>query len=192
FHYEAASDILLFRDVFNGLLFVSIGMLLSVCELVANLGYIMLLAAGLGLAKQPIVWMSIRLLGYPQRLSAMAALGLAQVGEFSFVLLKAGRSTDLVTDVDYQTFLAAAIISMIATPFLIAYSPQVGGFVQGLLKDGPRIDVDNAEDDIHHTLTGQLQQHVIIVGYGLNGRNLARVLRTVGVPYMILELNAET
>ncbi|HSI89183.1 MAG TPA: cation:proton antiporter, partial [Pyrinomonadaceae bacterium] len=191
FSHEAAADILPFRDVFNSLFFVSIGMLMSLSVLMANFGSVLLLVVGLIAGKAFLVWMIVRILGYPQRISAMAALGLAQIGEFSFVLLKAGRGIDLVTDGDYQTFLAAAIISMIATPFLIAYSPQVSSFVQRLLKDGPRIDVDNAEDDIHHTLTGELQQHVIIVGYGLNGRNLARVLRTVGVPYIILELNAD-
>ncbi|MBO0201120.1 NAD-binding protein, partial [Vibrio alginolyticus] len=47
------------------------------------------------------------------------------------------------------------------------------------------------DDEIHLTSSGGLQQHVIIVGYGLNGRNLARVLRAVGIPYLVLELNAE-
>ncbi|MBA3353863.1 MAG: NAD-binding protein [Blastocatellia bacterium] len=80
---------------------------------------------------------------------------------------------------------------MIATPFLITASPRIGFFVQSIFKDGKVYDVENSEDDIHLTSSGELQQHVIIVGYGLNGRNLARVLRAVGVPYVILELNAD-
>ena len=191
YSHEAAADILPFRDVFNSLFFVSIGMLLSLAALAENFGYVLLLVLGLIGGKALIVWLIVRLMGFPQRISAMAALGLAQIGEFSFVLLKAGRGAELIPFGDYQMFLAAAIISMIATPFLIAYSPQISSFVQSRLKDGRRGDVDNAEDDIHHTLTGELQHHVIIVGYGLNGRNVARVLRTVGVQYIILELNAE-
>jgi CPA2 family monovalent cation:H+ antiporter-2 len=82
---------------------------------------------------------------------------------------------------------------MIATPFLIAAAPNFGLFVQKLLKDRKSADtVEFEEEDIHLTSSGGLQNHVIIVGYGLNGRNLARVLRAVLVPYTILDLNAET
>ncbi len=95
-------------------------------------------------------------------------------------------------DTDYQILLAASIITMIATPFLISYAPVVGALVQGLLKDGRFRGLENTEDDeAHVTSSGGLKDHVIIVGYGLNGRNLARVLRSVGVNYTVLELNPE-
>jgi CPA2 family monovalent cation:H+ antiporter-2 len=192
YSHQASAEILPFRDVFNSLFFVSIGLLMSVAALIANIGAVLLLVAGLIVGKALIVWAIVRLMGYPQRISIIAALGLAQIGEFSFVLAKAGRGQGLLPDDDYQLFLAASVISMIATPFLIAYAPRAGSFMQRFLRDGPVGDVDNAEvDEIHLTSSGGLQQHVIIVGYGLNGRNLARVLRSVGVPYVVLELNAE-
>jgi CPA2 family monovalent cation:H+ antiporter-2 len=82
---------------------------------------------------------------------------------------------------------------MIATPFLIAAAPNFGLFVQKILKDRKSDEPDElVEEDIHLTSSGGLQNHVIIVGYGLNGRNLARVLRAVLVPYTILDLNGET
>lgn len=193
FSNQATADILPFRDVFNSLFFVSIGMLLSLSALAANLGWVLLLVAGLIIGKAFIIWAIVRVLGFPQRVSATAALGLAQIGEFSFVLAKSGRSADLLPDSDYQSFLAASVISMIATPFLIAYAPSFGSLVQRVLKDGKRHDVENLEaDDIHLTASGSLKKHVIIIGYGLNGRNLARVLRAVGVPYAVLDLNSET
>lgn len=193
FSNQATADILPFRDVFNSLFFVSIGMLLSLSALAANLGWVLLLVTGLVAGKALIIWAIVRLLGFPQRVSATAALGLAQIGEFSFVLAKSGRGADLLPDTDYQSFLAASVISMIATPFMIAYAPRFGSLVQRLLKDGKRHDVENLEaDDIHLTSSGGLQRHVIIIGYGLNGKNLARVLRAVGVPYAVLDLNSET
>jgi CPA2 family monovalent cation:H+ antiporter-2 len=132
-------------------------------------------------------------MGFPQRIAAMTALGLAQIGEFSFVLAKAGRSADLLPDADYQSFLAASIISMIATPFMIAAAPRFGYFVQSIVPDKKsREEALDAEAELHITSTGGLNNHVIIVGYGLNGRNLARVLRAVTVSYTILDLNAET
>jgi CPA2 family monovalent cation:H+ antiporter-2 len=119
----------------------------------------------------------------------MTALGLAQVGEFSFVLAKAGRAEGLMPDADYQRFLAASIISMIATPFLIAVAPKIGYFLQSLTTDQPVGDVTETggESEIY-----KLRDHVIIVGYGLNGRNLSRVLRAVALPYIVLEVNSET
>lgn len=191
YSHQVTSEVLPFRDVFNSIFFVSIGMLLSLAALASNIGYVVLLVLALTLGKALIVWGIVRILGYPQRIATMTGLGLAQIGEFSFVLARAGQSVDLLQEGDYQNFLAASIISMIATPFLIAASPKIGYFVQSILKDGRVADVENTEEDIHLTSSGGLQQHVIIVGYGLNGRNLARVLRSVGVPYLILELNAD-
>ena len=190
YSHQATAEILPFRDVFNSLFFVSIGMLLSVSALVQNFGVVVAVVIGLVLVKALIVWGVIRVLGFPQRIATMAALGLAQIGEFSFVLAKTGQGANLLPDADYQVFLAASIISMIATPFMIAFASKVGYFIQNVFKDGSAADVEDAEE-IHMTSAGGLQQHVIIVGYGLNGRNLARVLRAVGVPYVILELNAE-
>ncbi|HUR98989.1 MAG TPA: cation:proton antiporter [Pyrinomonadaceae bacterium] len=190
YSHQVTSEVLPFRDVFNSVFFVSIGMLLSLSALVTNIVAVLILVIGLILMKAIIIWAIVRVLGYPQRIATMTALGLAQIGEFSFVLAKTGQGTNLLPETDYQTFLAASIISMIATPFVIAAAPKIGFFIQSLFKDNSAADREEVEEDIHLTSSGGLQQHVIIVGYGLNGRNLARVLRAVGVPYVILELDA--
>ena len=191
YSHQVTSEVLPFRDVFNSLFFVSIGMLLSVPALISNIGPVLLLVVALIVVKALIIWGIVRLMGYPQRIATMVGLSLAQIGEFSFVLAKSGQQVDLLPDADYQAFLAASIISMIATPFLISLSPRLGYAVQRLFKDGRAEEMENSEEDIHLTSSGGLQQHVIIVGYGLNGRNLARVLRAVGIPYSILELNPD-
>ena len=192
FSHQVTADILPFRDVFNSIFFVSIGMLLSITALMENMFTVFLWVVFLVVGKALIVWTVIQLLGFPQRVAAMTALGLAQIGEFSFVLAKAGRSVDLLPDVDYQSFLGASIISMIITPFMIAVAPRFGYLVQRIVPDKADADAGNGgEEDLHITSTGGLNNHVIIVGYGLNGRNLARVLRAVMVSYTVLELNAE-
>lgn len=192
YSHQVTADILPFRDVFNSLFFVSIGLLLSIGALIENFSTVMLWVVLLVAGKTLIIWSVVQLLGFPQRVAAMTALGLAQIGEFSFVLAKAGQSAQLFSGSDYQIFLAASIISMIATPFLISAAPRFGEFVQSILKDKKDADFLESEEEVHLTSSGGLENHVIIVGYGLNGRNLARVLRAVLVPYTILDLNGET
>ncbi len=189
--HQVTADFLLFRDVFNSIFFVSIGLLLSVGALWANLWNVLALVVVLFAVKFAIIWAVVRFLGFPLRISVMTALGLAQIGEFSFILAKAGKPFDLLSDQDYQSFLAAAIISMLATPFLIAAAPKLGYFVQTLGRQETDDGSDSFEDETESTDDG-LTDHVIIVGYGLNGRNLARVLRSVGISYTILDLNSET
>jgi CPA2 family monovalent cation:H+ antiporter-2 len=192
YNHQITTEVLPFRDVFNSLFFVSIGLLLSLSALIANVQIVLVIVAALMIGKALVVWGIVRLLGYPQRVATMVGLGLAQIGEFSFVLAKSGKGVGLIDDTEYQIFLASAVISMIATPFMIAAAPRLSELVQSLLSDGHRRGIENVEDEeIHMTSSGGLQQHVIIVGYGLNGRNLSRVLRTVGIPYVVLELNAE-
>lgn len=192
YSHQVTADILPFRDVFNSIFFVSIGLLLSVGALLQNLLNVLLLVMFLVAIKFLIIWIVVRLLNFPQRISVMTAFGLAQIGEFSFILAKAGKGFDLLPDADYQSFLAASIISMIATPFMISSAPNLGYFVQKFLKDKTDEDKPKNDDEIHLTSSGGLHNHVIIVGYGLNGRNLSRVLRSVGISYAILDLNAET
>ncbi|MDQ4122510.1 MAG: cation:proton antiporter [Acidobacteriota bacterium] len=189
YSHQVVADILPFRDVFNSLFFISIGMLLSLSALAANLGTVLIMVVLLLVGKALIVLGVVKFLGYSLRVSTMAALGLAQIGEFSFVLAKAGRAEGLMPDADYQSFLAASIISMIAAPFLIAAAPKIGYFLQSLVSDQPVGDVTETggESEIY-----KLYNHVIIVGYGLNGRNLSRVLRAVHLSYIVLEVNAES
>ncbi len=188
YSHQIVADILPFRDVFNSLFFISIGMLLSLSALAGDALTVLAWVGALTVGKALLALAVLRLLGYSLRVSTMTALGLAQVGEFSFILAKAGLPQGLLSDPDYQRFLAASILSMIAAPFLIKAAPRIGYalqsvFARGSLLEPSVIGFDPQEPD--------LRGHVIIVGYGLNGRNLATVLRRTGVPYLIMELNAE-
>lgn len=189
YSHQIVADVLPFRDVFNGVFFISIGMLLSSRFLLDNLGTVLVLVAAVVLCKVGILLFVGRVLGQSLRVALMTALGLGQVGEFSFILAKVGIADGLMTDTEYQKFLAAAIITMIMTPFLIRWAPRVGYAVQSML--------DRKISDGEPSMRGfephreDYAGHVVIVGYGLNGRNLAGVLRRVKIPYLILDLNAE-
>jgi monovalent cation:H+ antiporter-2, CPA2 family len=186
YSHQIVADILPFRDVFNSIFFISIGMLLSLGFLLKNLPIVLLWVVGLVIGKALIVLLLMRVLGNSLRIATMAGVGLAQVGEFSFILSKVGVSQSLLSDNDYQKFLAASILSMIITPFLIKGAPRIGYAIQSIFSPDSLLEL---------TMPGfapqPLSGHVVIVGYGLNGRNVSRVLRKVKVPFQVLELNPD-
>ncbi|HKO44410.1 MAG TPA: cation:proton antiporter [Pyrinomonadaceae bacterium] len=188
YSHQIVADILPFRDVFNSIFFMSIGMLLSVTALYADVFTVLAWVVALTIGKTVIVFAVVRLLGYSLRISTMTAFGLAQVGEFSFILAKTGVEQNILGESDYQRFLAASILSMIATPFLIKVAPRIGYALQSVFSPDSVLERSVTGFDPAAT---DLRDHVIIIGYGLNGRNLAKVLRRTGIPYVVLELNAE-
>lgn len=188
YSHQIIADILPFRDVFNSVFFISIGMLLSLSALAANAGSVVAWVIGIIVGKVLIVLIVVRVLGYSLRVSTMTAIGLAQIGEFSFVLAKTAVPEGLLPGTDYQRFLAASIITMIATPFLIKAAPRIGYAMQS--RFGPSSALEPTVASFQPEKE-DLKGHVVIVGYGLNGRNLAKVLRRTKVPYLILELNAD-
>lgn len=188
YSHQIVADILPFRDVFNSLFFMSIGMLLSLSALVADFAIVLSWVAVLIVGKTLLILAVVRLLRFSLRVSMMTAIGLAQVGEFSFILAKAGIAEGLLSTIDYQRFLGASIISMIATPFLIKAAPRIGYAVQSMFAPGSVLEPSVADSELSEA---EMRGHVVIVGFGLNGRNLAKVLRRTGVPYVVLELNPE-
>jgi CPA2 family monovalent cation:H+ antiporter-2 len=186
YSHQVVSIVLPFRDVFNSVFFISIGMLLSLGALANTWLLVLGLVAGLLLLKAIVVLGVVRALGYSLRVATMAGLGLAQIGEFSFVLAKAGIAEGMLSAEAYQVFLGAAILSMIATPFLIKVAPAAGFRVQSLLAPDSLF-----EASMMGTGDPRPSDHVVIVGYGINGRNVARVLKSIHIRYAVLEMNPE-
>ncbi|QUW00014.1 cation:proton antiporter [Chloracidobacterium sp. MS 40/45] len=185
YSHQIVADILPFRDIFNGIFFVSIGMLLSLQVLATTWPVVLGLVALIVVGKTLLAFAAVKMLGRTPRVALTAALGVAQIGEFSFVLLKVGAEAGLLAGAAYQTFLAASILTMLATPFLIALAPAFGYRVCRWT------GIADAPDTVAAELS-PVSGHVIIAGYGLNGRNLARVLRAAGIAYRIIELNIES
>jgi CPA2 family monovalent cation:H+ antiporter-2 len=148
------------------------------------------LVAGLSLLvvalKAVIAALVVRWIGYPTRIAVIVGLGLAQIGEFSFVIGRLAHSLGLIEGSSYQSFLAAAIVTLGATPFLMRLAPEAGVRIARRLREKPKAPATGAEAAADEALAN----HVVIVGYGLNGRNLARVLSAVGIPYIAIDLSA--
>jgi CPA2 family monovalent cation:H+ antiporter-2 len=111
------------------------------------------------------------------------------VGEFSFVLAQAGQGNGLLSPGGYQLFLMISILTMIMTPFLIQIAPRLLSGAESMSvvpawlsrRDSPDPDAPKPSP----------RDHVIIGGYGLNGRNLARGLKDANIPYLVLDLHAD-
>src|SRR5437762_1772958 len=129
-------------------------------------------------------------LGYSGRVALLAGLAVSQIGEFSFVLARQGRGTGLLPEGLYQTFLAVAVLTMLVTPFALQSGPAL---LDGLERLIPLDRLLPGFRPQALTPVGEpLTDHVIVAGYGLNGRNLAAALRSIRAPYLIVELNAQT
>ncbi len=188
---QALSDVIPFRVLFSGVFFTSIGMLLDVSLLVQRpllvVGAALLIVA----VKTVVATGAIVLRGRPLDTALRSGLGLAQVGEFSFVLAAAGLPLGLFAGNDYQTFLSVAALSLMATPFLIGSARGVAEAVAtrlaGAARGAPGGRVEHEDD----SAAAGYRDHAVVIGYGLAGRYLARMLRAAGIRCAVIDQNLE-
>ncbi len=191
FGHETLGSVIPFRDVFMGLFFVSIGMLLDVKFLAQHPLTVGLLTLSIMLGKALLVTISVIYLGYPLRTAVLAGLALCQVGEFSFVLFMRGTEFGLLTGSFPQLFLSVSVLSMSVTPFAIALAPRAADRLLKL-RIPQRLVRGLAAGKAGGPERAKLKDHLIVVGFGLNGRNVAQVAKVAGIPYLIVEMNPET
>lgn len=185
---QALGGILPFRDVFTSFFFVSIGMLLDLGFLVQNPGGVALMALGVMVLKTATAGAAALALGVPLRTAILVGLAISQMGEFSFILSEAGIEHGLLTENGYQFFLACSILSMAATPFIIAFAPRLADRFGRL----PVVARWTRPAPLPETAIESEKQHLVIIGFGVNGKNVARAAGVAGIPYTILEMNPET
>ena len=183
---QALSDVLPFRDTFSGIFFTSIGMLLNIRFFFEHALLVLAVAAGVIVLKTLAGYAVVRFIRRSDRAGIIVGLGLAQVGEFSFVLASVAATLGLLVGDEYQVFLGAAIVTMLVAPFLVASSADIADW---LLKHRMAPTMEFATREVR--AAKPLTDHVIIVGYGLNGRNLGRALRSAGIPYAIMDSNGQ-
>jgi CPA2 family monovalent cation:H+ antiporter-2 len=188
--YQALAGFMPLRDLFTSIFFVSIGMLLDVTVLWSHplmiLGGVALLILLKGLVAAGVVL----ILGYPLRTAALVGVSLAQIGEFSFILAGTGHGVFQLLDANlFQAFIAATILSMTLTPLLIALGPRIADWIVARPTASRLQTRGSAPSDAG---PAALHDHVVIIGYGHSGRNVARFLGLSSIPYHVIEMNAET
>ncbi|HZG53795.1 MAG TPA: cation:proton antiporter [Pyrinomonadaceae bacterium] len=190
FSEHALSEIMPLQILFSATFFVSVGMLLDLSFLVQNLPLVLGVVALVLVVKVATTGVSALALGYGLPVAATSGLMLAQVGEFSFVLERAGREVGLspagLSAAGSQTFIAATVVLMVLTPLLM----QVGSIIARRLerRQAGREAATIAAQPLPEHLP-QLQDHVIVAGYGEAARRLVRVLGGSGIPYIITTLS---
>ncbi len=182
---QALSDVLPFRALFSGIFFTSLGMLLDIPAVLDQLPLLVLLSAVVVAVKIAIVAGVVLALGGMLKTALISGLSLAQIGEFSILLAAAGLPLGLFREGDYQLFLSVAVLSMMATPLFIHFAGPLAERASARL--GAAAPASSAPRGTLETMAG----HTIIVGYGLAGRYLARVLTAAGITCAVVDQNPE-
>jgi CPA2 family monovalent cation:H+ antiporter-2 len=183
YSHHAMAQVLPFRNAFNSLFFISVGMLVNVPLVYAHAGQFFSLLALALILKFVCAASALAIVGVGARTSVATALCLAQIGEFSLVLVKMAHDAHILDRASVDRAMAVAVLSLLATPALVGAATAAGAWAARVFGERAITTPPASEHEVGH---------VIIVGFGVNGRNLARVLKLVGVPYEVLELNGAT
>ena len=210
--HQIVAEVIPFRDLFASLFFISMGMLLDPRFLAAHPGLILAVLLITLVLKAFVAGGVVRAMGYPIRIALVVGISLAQVGEFSFVLSSVGQREGLLDVTQSQIMLAVAVLSLALTPFLVRFAAWSGARArnaQGLLPlmgegsggadaggttGAAAAGAPDAPGSHHasrdpHGPHAPLANHVVVAGYGVNGRNVARALKELGIPYVVMELD---
>ena len=180
---QLEADIRPFRDLLMGLFFISIGMLLDIKLVTEFWWQILLLLFTVVIGKGLVVYALLRINKEPIRIAAASAMTLAQMGEFSFVLLALANQNNLLSPTSSTVLVMVAVLSMAVAPWLVRYSMRVGKALQSRVSgayhdDEPSMDLPVVKDN------------VVILGYGRVGQTIARFLKIEAIPYVVLDFDS--
>ena len=192
---RAASDALPMRDAFAVLFFVSVGMLLDPGFLLESPGLILAMLAVVVIAKPLVAILIVRLLRYPLHVALGVGVALAQIGEFSFILVALGRELGVLTPTAMNAAVTVAIISIVINPIFYRLvtllerrattSPRLWRVLHG-----SKGDPDVAGGEEPRELSPSHRN--VVVGYGPTGQTLTRLLRENDIEPTVIELNVDT
>jgi CPA2 family monovalent cation:H+ antiporter-2 len=193
--HQATADMVAWRDPLVAIFFVSVGMLLDVQFFLSHPFSIIGATLAILFGKTVLNSIAGNLLGVMQRASLIAGLMLSQVGEFSFILADSAHRAGVIQPTEYQFLLSVIVLSLVISPLIVHATPLlapqliktdlVGKLIERSFRDkhSARIETMNRHES-------SIKDHVIIIGFGNNGKNLAAALRVLGIPYQAIESNA--
>jgi CPA2 family monovalent cation:H+ antiporter-2 len=173
--HQVFAELLPLRDAFVAIFFTSMGMLLQPAEVASEPGLVAAMVVAV-LFKGALIAAVVGLLWRSARLAVLTGMGLAQIGEFSFVLGREGVAAGVISPRIEQAFLGAAILTMGATPFLMRAARRLA-----LLGD----EAPGAAGP------PELRHHMLVIGYGITGQAVAHVLKETGIPFVAVDMVGE-
>lgn len=194
YSHQATASILPFREIFISFFFVSVGMLLDIRHLIDNVLLIILLTLGVILIKMVVVFITVLVRKMSSKTALLASFSLFQVGEFSFVLSLVGMKFGLLSTANYQHFLSVSILTMAITPFAMGYAEPICNWLLNLtIPSRVRQRLESKKQVIENNLSQNdiLQDHLVIIGFGINGKNVALAAKEAKIPYVAVEFNPE-
>jgi CPA2 family monovalent cation:H+ antiporter-2 len=186
YKHQVETDIRPFHDVLLGLFFITIGMKLEAWAVIKNWPLVLLLTLFPLVVKAALVAVLAKLLGAAPGVALRTGLYLAQAGEFGFVLLSLAAEKSLISPEWLSPVLAAMVLSMLATPFIILYSDR---FVMKWVASDWLLQSVQLTSIAKRSIRNEA--HVIICGYGRSGQNLASLLMQENIPHMALDLDPD-
>ncbi len=196
YSHQATANVLPFREIFISFFFISVGSLLDINFFFNNILGILLLVVGVILLKMLIIGFTVISLRYPPRTIFLTVFSLFQVGEFSLLLSTVGLQNDLLPQNIYQYFLAISIITMGITPVLMNFAPQITDYLIKIPIPSTvrkRLNKIGAKNNRPENIPiEELKDHLIIVGYGINGKNISKAAKYANIPYVIIDLEPDS
>jgi len=186
--HQGGADVFAFREAFSVLFFVSVGMLVNPSFLWQNIGQVVSLTALVVFGKMVIVILMGVLFPRPAKTFLVVAVGLSQIGEFSFILGEGGVALNLLDAKQYSLILAAALISITLNPFMYRLLPGLERLLQRVPGFWKKLDASVPLPEIDEQ---QLREHVVIIGYGRVGKHLVNVLQSLNIPLLVIEADVE-
>lgn len=184
--HQLFSEVVPLRGVLLGIFFTAVGMFFDPAQVAAAPGTLVLDVVAIVALKLLVILIAARLLlRRPLRVSLEAGLSLAQTGEFAFVLLGVAGEVGVIEPILSQRVIAASIVTLVLSPFLIRYAPAIAGAVVERL--GHPGEVPDPDFDV--AAAGDPSRRVVVIGFGPAGQTLVRLLRSLDVPYLAVDTN---
>ena len=184
YRYQVESDIASFRDILLGLFFISVGMMLNLNIFIEYLWIIITIFIGYSLFKATLITLLTKAFKYELGVGIRTGIILGQAGEFSFVILALAKEQNIIGGDILQIILSVCLLSMICAPFLIPYNGRIARFLSKSYIKNSQKNIEKINDIGHN-----LNEHVILCGYGRSGQFLGRFLKEEHIPFIAIDMD---
>ncbi len=179
------------RDLFVALFFVSLGFLVDPAAIGPMMPLIIIIAVLILLVKMLIVFIVTQAFGFRGRTAIAAGFGLAQVGEFAFVIFSSALSLRLLSAAEASAGITVVLLTLVLSPFLFKFTLPFWRLIRDLTSRSPWLYKFFATGEKRGAVSESLENHIIICGYGRVGKWVGKALSEYKIPFIVVEYNQD-